>query len=70
MVNNTSENHEDGWRFESYKLLDLIIKCNYLVDSSVHKTKTVVHYVEEYSRFALLLPLKFEQFGLIVDQII
>ena len=53
MVYNSSENHEDGWRFEGRKLLDLIIKYDYLVDRTVHKTKAVVHYVEEYPWFAL-----------------
>ena len=70
MVDYTSENHEHGWRFEGYKFLDLIIKYNYLVDGSVHKTKAVVHYIEEYPRFAFSWPLEFKQFGLVIDQII
>ena len=70
MVDYTSENHEHGWRFEGNKFLDLIIKYNYLVDGSVHKTKTVVHYVEEYTWFALFWPLEFEHFRFVIDQII
>ena len=70
MVDYTSENHEDGGRFECHKLFDLIIEYNYLVDGSVHKTKTVVHYIEEYPRFAFGWPLEFKHFWFVIDQII
>ena len=35
----------------------------------MHKTKTVVHYVEENSWFSLDRPLELEHFGLVVDQV-